>query len=62
MWGGISQLDLPYEVRHMMRFKDTYQRPLTDKEKEIIAKVKGEDRPLNRDRFYETPVSDTFLF
>jgi uncharacterized protein YeeX (DUF496 family) len=40
MWGGISQLDLPYEVRHMMRFKDKYQRPLTDREKEIIEKVK----------------------
>ena len=39
MWGGISQLDLPYEVRHMMRFKDKYQRPLTDREKEIIEKV-----------------------
>ena len=51
MWGGISQLDLPYEVRHMMRFKDKYQRPLTDREKEIIEKVKGEDRPLNRNGF-----------
>ena len=51
MWGGISQLDLPYEVRHMMRFKDKYQRPLTDREKEIIEKVKGEDRPLNRNGY-----------
>ena len=51
MWGGVSQLDLPYEVRHMMRFKDKYQRPLTDREMEIIEKVKGEDRPLNRNGF-----------
>ena len=51
MWGGVSQLDLPYEVRHMMRFKDKYQRPLNDREKEIIEKVKGEDRPLNRNGF-----------
>ena len=35
----------------MMRFKDKYQRPLTDREKEIIEKVKGEDRPLNRNGF-----------
>ena len=41
MWGGVSELDLPYEVRHIMRFKDKHQRPLTDREKEIIEKVKA---------------------
>ena len=41
MWGGVSELDLPYEVRHIMRFKDKHQRPLTDREKEIIDKVKS---------------------
>ena len=41
MWGGVSELDLPYEVRHIMRFKDKHQRPLTEREKEIIEKVKA---------------------
>ena len=41
MWGGVSELDLRYEVRHIMRFKDKHQRPLTDREKEIIEKVKA---------------------
>jgi hypothetical protein len=40
MWGPISELDLPYEVRHRRRFKERYQRPLTDREKEIVARVK----------------------
>ena len=46
MWGGVSQLDVPYEVRHMMRFKDKHQRPLTDREKEIIARVKAESKTV----------------
>ena len=46
MWGCVSQLDVPYEVRHMMRFKDKHQRPLTDREKEIIARVKAESKPV----------------
>ena len=46
MWGCVSQLDVPYEVRHMMRFKDKHQRPLTDREKEIIARVKAESKPI----------------
>ena len=41
MWGGVSELDLHYDVRHIMRFKDKHQRPLTDREKEIIEKVKA---------------------
>ena len=49
MWGGVSELDLSYEVRHIMRFKDKHQRPLTEREKEIIAKVKagvpGKNKP-----------------
>ncbi len=48
MWGPPSQLELPYEVRHMLRFKDKYQRPLTDREKEIIKKVKGDPKPHPR--------------
>lgn len=43
MWGPPSQLDLPYEVRHMMRFKDKHQRPLTDKEKAILERIKKAD-------------------
>ena len=48
MWGGVSQLDLPYEVRHMMRFKDKHQRPLTEREKEIIRDVRAQSKPNPR--------------
>jgi hypothetical protein len=40
MWGGISQLDTPYEVRRVQRFPEKYQRPLSDREKMLIDKVK----------------------
>ncbi len=60
MWGGISQLDLPYEVRHMQRFRDKHQRPLTDREKEIIERVKGEDRPLNKNGYRVPNIKVTF--
>ena len=43
MWGPPSQLDLSYEIRHMRRFKDKHQRPLTDKEKEILDRIKKVD-------------------
>ena len=43
MWGPPSQLELPYEVRHMMRFKDKHQRPLTDKENQILDRLKRLD-------------------
>ena len=43
MWGPPSQLDLPYRVRHMRKFKDKYQRPLTDKENEILERIKKAD-------------------
>ena len=43
MWGPPSQLDLPYEVRHSLRFKDKHQRPLTEKEKTILDKLKKVD-------------------
>lgn len=41
MYGPVSKLELPYEIRHRLRFKDKYQRPLTEKEKDIIEKVKA---------------------
>ena len=43
MWGPPSQLDLPYDVRHSLRFKDKHQRPLTDKENSILEKLKKVD-------------------
>lgn len=43
MWGPPSQLDLPYEVRHMLRFKDKHQRPLNDKEKDILERLRKHD-------------------
>ena len=43
MWGPPSQLNLSYEIRHMRRFKDKHQRPLTDKEKEILDRIKKVD-------------------
>ena len=41
MWGGISQLeDSRYEMRRIQRFPEKFQRPLSDREKMLIKKVK----------------------
>ena len=41
MWGGISQLnDSRYEMRRVQRFPEKFQRPLSDREKMLIKKVK----------------------
>ena len=48
-------MELPYEVRHMMRFKDKHQRPLTEREKEIIRRVKGEDQPGTSQMGFRVP-------
>ena len=40
MYGGISQLDHSYEVRRRRRFPEKYQRPLTQREKDIINAIK----------------------
>ena len=52
MWGGVSELDLSYEVRHIMRFKDKHQRPLTEQEKEIIARVKAGKPGAKPNRYF----------
>ena len=41
MWQGISQLnDSRYEMRRVQRFPEKFQRPLSDREKMLIKKVK----------------------
>ena len=41
MWQGISQLnDSRYEMRRGQRFPEKFQRPLSDREKMLIKKVK----------------------
>ena len=61
MWGPPSQLDLPYEVRHSLRFKDKHQRPLTEKEKTILDKLKKVD-PDNFGKKFKGLFHKDFFF
>ena len=69
MWGPPSQLDLPYDVRHSLRFKDKHQRPLTDKENSILEKLKKVD-PNNFgkkfkgmfEKLFNNPISFLLIF
>jgi hypothetical protein len=40
MWGPVSELDIPYDVRRIRAFPEKFQRSLSEREKMLIAKVK----------------------